>query len=213
MKRRCRRGLRQGLQRLCPVLFLAVGIGLALTLIVQLNERIRPVLLELALAQTTNEITAVIDRAVSEQAVEYTELVTLERSEAGEIIALSSNMARSNALRAQLLEATLDALRGLETREMEIPLGTLLGWELLSGRGPTIKVKILYTGTASAEMENQFSSAGINQTRHQILFRLNAQVCVLLPGRQVSETVSASVCAAETVIVGKVPETYLQINS
>lgn len=213
MKRRCRRGLRQGLQRLCPVLFLAVGISLALTLIVQLNGRIRPVLLELALAQTTNEITAVIDRAVSEQAVEYTELVTLERSEAGEIIALSSNMARSNALRAQLLEATLDALRGLETREMEIPLGTLLGWELLSGRGPTIKVKILYTGTASAEMENQFSSAGINQTRHQILFRLNAQVCVLLPGRQVRETVSAGVCAAETVIVGKVPETYLQINS
>lgn len=194
-----------------PLLAFAVGIGLALALIVQVNARIRPVLLEFALARTANLITAAIDRAVAEQAVSYGELVTLERSQSGEIIALNSDLASANRLRTQLLEVALEALDGLELTKLELPLGTLLGWELLSGRGPLIKVKILYTGTASAEFENTFSAVGINQTQHQIVFCIDADICVLLPGRQVSRTVSTRVCVAETIIVGKVPETYLQI--
>lgn len=187
------------------------GIGLALIFIAQLNSRIRPILLELALSQTSNQITAVIDQAVSEQAVAYSDLITLERSDTGDIVALSSNLAQANILRAQLLDVTLNALDGLETKEIRIPLGTIFDWDLLSGLGPDIKVRILYTGTASAEFENTFSTAGINQTRHQIIFKIDADISVLLPGRQYNKTVSTSVCVAETIIVGKVPETYLQI--
>lgn len=177
-----------------------------------MNARLRPVLLELALAQTSNQLTAVIDRAVAQQAVSYGDLVTLERAENGEIAALTSNMAQANLLRAQLLDAALGALDGLGELELSIPLGTILGWDLLSGRGPGIKVKSLYTGTASAEFENQFSTAGINQTCHQIYFQLHADITVLLPGRQYRTQVTSRVCIAETVIVGKVPETYLRLE-
>ncbi len=193
------------------ILTSVAGIGLALLFIAQLNSRIRPILLEVALAKTSNQITAAIDNAVSEQAVAYSDLITLERSNTGDIVALSSNLAQANILRAQLLDVTLNALDGLETTELEIPLGTVLDWDLFSGRGPDIKVRVLYTGTASAEFENSFSTTGINQTRHQIIFKIDADICVLLPGRQYNETVSTSVCVAETIIVGKVPETYLQI--
>ena len=188
------------------------GIGLALVLILQLNARLRPVLLELALAQTSNQLTAVIDRAVAQQAVSYGDLVTLERAENGEIAALTSNMAQANLLRAQLLDAALGALDGLGELELSIPLGTILGWDLLSGRGPGIKVKSLYIGTAYAEFENQFSTAGINQTCHQIYFQVHADITVLLPGRQYRTQVTSRVCIAETVIVGKVPETYLHLE-
>lgn len=199
--------------RVWAVLMPLAGIGLALLLILQLNARLRPVLLELALAQTANQLTAVIDRAVASQAVSYGELVTLERAENGEIAALSSNMARANVLRAELLDAALDALSGLGELEMSIPLGTILGFDLFSGRGPCVKVKSLYTGTASAEFENQFSSAGINQTCHQIFFQIHADITVLLPGRQHKTQVTGEVCIAETVIVGKVPETYLYLET
>lgn len=188
-----------------------VGIGLALIFITQLNSRIHPILLELALSQTSNHITAVIDNAVSEQAVAYSDLVTLERSDSGDIVALCSNLAQANILRAQLLDAALNALDGLEAKELKIPIGTIFDWDLFSGLGPDIKVRILYTGTASAEFENSFSTAGINQTRHQIIFKIDADISVLLPGRQYDKAVSTSVCVAETIIVGKVPETYLQI--
>lgn len=198
--------------RVRAVLTPLAGIGLALLLILQLNARLRPVLLELALAQTSNRLTAVIDRAVAQQAISYGDLITLERAEDGGIAALTSNMAQANALRAQLLDAALAALDGLGELEISIPLGTILGWDLLSGRGPGIKVKTLYTGTASAEFENQFSTAGINQTCHQIFFQIHADITVLLPGRQCRTQVTSRVCIAETVIVGKVPETYLHLE-
>lgn len=200
-------------QGIWMLLTAVTGIGLALFFIAQLNARLHPILLELALTQTSNHITSAIDKAVSDQAVAYTDLVTLERSENGDIIALTSNMARANVLRGQLLDTALTELEGLETLEFKIPLGTICDWDLLSGIGPDVSVRILYTGTASAEFQNTFSSAGINQTCHQIVFHINADISVLLPGRQYQTSVDTNVCVAETVIVGKVPETYLQITS
>lgn len=188
------------------------GVGLALLFISHLNARLRPVLLELALTQTSSRITAAIDDAVAAQAVAYTDLVTLERSESGDIVALTSNMAQANLLRTQLLDAALTALKGPEAMEVEIPLGTILDWDLFSGLGPGVNVRVIYTGTASTEFENAFSSTGINQTCHQIFFRIEADVSILLPGRQQRSTVSTKVCVAETVIVGEVPQTYLQID-
>lgn len=188
------------------------GIGLAVIFIIQLNTRLHPILLELALAQTANRLTAVVDQAVADQAISYHDLVILERSENGDIVALTSNMAQANILRAQLLEVALSALGGLETIEMEIPIGTILDWDILSGKGPGINIRILHTGTACAEFENEFSSAGINQTCHQINFSVHADIAVLLPGQQYRETVSTTVCVAETVIVGDVPGTYLHLG-
>ena len=194
------------------LLSVITGIAVAFLFISQLNARLRPILFELALSQTSNYITAAIDSAVSEQSISYNELICLERSASGDIVALTSNMAYANILRAQLLETSLDALKDLETMEFYVPLGTIYDWDLLSGRGPDIGVRVLYTGTASAEFENSFSDAGINQTCHQIVFRVKADVSVLLPGRQEKTTVDTRVCVAETVIVGKVPETYLQLT-
>lgn len=194
------------------VLSALLGIGFALLFIRALNARLTPILLELAVSQTSNRITAAVDGAVSEQAVAYNDLVTLERTSNGDIVALTSNMAYANVLRAELLATALQALDGLESMEMSIPLGTILDWELFSGLGPDIHVRILYTGTASAEFENAFSSSGINQTCHQINFHVKADISVLLPGQQEKTTVSTKVCVAETVIVGKVPETYLQVG-
>ena len=67
-------------------------------------------------------------------------------------------------------------------------------------------------GAGSAEFANQFTEAGINQTRHQIFFDLAADVSILLPGEQCTSTIKVQVCVAETVIVGQVPATYLQIG-
>ena len=190
----------------------ALGIGLALAVICCVNARLRPILLEVAHTQTSNAVTAAINDAVAAQAVEYTDLITLEKDAAGNVIALTSNMARINSLRSDLLSCALEAVDGLELQEMGIPLGTLIDFDLFSGRGPEIWVKVLSVGAASAEFTNQFTEAGINQTRHQIFFDLAADVSILLPGEQCTSTIKVQVCVAETVIVGQVPATYLQIG-
>ena len=52
--------------------------------------------------------------------------------------------------------------------------------------------------------------AGINQTLHQLAMEVSVDVAVLALGETNSFTMTSEVVVAETVIVGAVPNTYLQ---
>lgn len=66
-------------------------------------------------------------------------------------------------------------------------------------------------GSAHAVFQSQFSDAGINQTRHQILLEVTVSVDILLPGGDLPAEISAQVPVAETIIVGSVPDTYVEL--
>ena len=101
----------------------------------------------------------------------------------------------------------------MSTTTLSIPIGTLTGSSLLAGRGPTVKVKMQSVGSTTASFRNTFSSAGINQTRHQILLDVTVSVSILLPGFRTSTKVSNEISVAETVIVGSVPENYTYFST
>ena len=52
--------------------------------------------------------------------------------------------------------------------------------------------------------------AGINQTLHQVTMLVSVDVAVLALGQTASFTISSEVVVAETIIVGQVPNTFLQ---
>ena len=87
------------------------------------------------------------------------------------------------------------------------------GSVLLAGRGPSISVRMESVGSSSAWFENEFTSAGINQTKHQIVLNIDVAVSILLPGFSTATVVSNAVTVAETVIVGSVPDTYTYFST
>ena len=101
----------------------------------------------------------------------------------------------------------------MSSTELAIPIGTLTGSPLLAGRGPCLRVRMQSVGTATARFDNQFSSAGINQTRHRIILDVDVHVSILLPGLTTYTKVSNEIAVAETVIVGGVPETYTYFST
>ena len=52
----------------------------------------------------------------------------------------------------------------------------------------------------------------MNQTLHQIILDLTVVVYLVIPGEIVPVTVEERVPVAETVIVGEVPDTYVQLD-
>ena len=94
--------------------------------------------------------------------------------------------------------------------QIQIPLGSLLDLDLLWGLGPTMNVHAMALGTVEGEFSSEFSSAGINQTIHKIELDLVIPLTLMLPGRVVETVCETQIPIAETVIVGQVPETYLQ---
>ena len=175
------------------------------------TARVDRLVTQLALSNTSDIVTGVVNNTIAammtEGRLDYGELVVLEKDEAGRITALVSNMAKINALQAEITNAVIGALGGKEYIEIDIPLGNVLGGALLSGRGPMIPVRILALPNVRTEFVNEFSGAGINQTRHQIMLSVTVSLSVLLPGKAADLTVATEVSVAETIIVGEVPDT------
>ena len=96
---------------------------------------------------------------------------------------------------------------------VHIPLGNLSGVSLLMGRGPAVPVKIIALTSSRVEFNNSIVTAGINQTKHQISLHVIVDIDILIPWGTESSQVVSDVLIADTVIVGKVPETYLNTEN
>lgn len=205
------RRLRRGLPSWVLTWLVAAGVMLCA---VRVTERaLRPVLAAAARYQVRSQVTAAVEqwvaRDLQKRGVDYSDFVTITRNEAGEITALSADMARLNLLRAELSAHLLERLEDSQL-ELTVPVGSLLPLEPTWARGPELHLRALAMGTASAEFESEFTSAGINQTRHRLWLELSVPVTVLLPGGGEELTVDSRLCVAETVIVGQVPQTWFQ---
>ena len=200
-----------------------VGIWLTLLVLallaaaVSLLWHLKPVMTSMATARVSNLVNCIVSAAVNEAVengdIDYQNFVIFEKDETGHITALRNNVAEVNRMQGQITDEILHRLSEVATSELEIPLGTLTGSALLAGRGPSLFVRMQAVGSASAAFRNQFTAAGINQTRHQIFLDVDVYMSILLPGMKTSTRVSNEIAVAETVIVGGVPDTYTYFST
>lgn len=176
------------------------------------GAQMRPLLGSLATTRVSNAVNRIVYQAVNEAIdsgqIAYEQLVSYEKDNEGRITMVRSNMAAFNRLQSQILDLILGRIDQVSARELSIPVGSLTGSPLLAGRGPRISVRMESVGSSSARFENQFESAGINQTKHRIVLRIDVYVSILLPGYSTVTQVTNEITVAETVIVGEVPGTY-----
>ena len=192
-----------------------MGIGLALLVIFLVDAALRPAVTTLATVQAQNKITGIVNDAVSDtladQGIAYADLVTVERDESGKVSLLAVDSVKLNTLRTQILQEVLEQVEGLDAQELGVPLGSLTGFAPASDWGPMLPVGVLTAAVPKAEFSNQFTAQGINQTLHQIMLDITVDVTLLIPGGRAETSVTAQVCVAETLLVGEVPDTYLEL--
>ena len=185
-----------------------------LSLFLLVRNKYRLIIQDLAETQvknTTSDLTNdAIAKQIAEGTIQYDRMVYFEKDLDGQITALKTNMSEVNRLKTDVLNIINDEILALDSSDIGIPLGSLIFPEFLSGRGPAIPVHILSIRNSDANFVSHFSQAGINQTLHQLTMDVSVDVAVLVLGRTNSFTISSEVVVAETVIVGEVPQTFLQ---
>ena len=189
------------------LLILAVGF-------IVLRGKYRDVVRELAQTQVKNSTSELTNDAIAKQIangnIAYDRLVFFEKDLEGRITALKTNMSEVNRLKTDVLNIINDEILALDASSIGIPLGSLFLPELLSGKGPAIPVHILSIRNSDASFVSHFEQAGINQTLHKLTMVVSIDVSVLALAETTSFTMESEVVVAETVIVGDVPQTFLQ---
>ncbi len=171
----------------------------------------RPVIEDVSKKLLQAHGTQIINHAVADSLKKgniYEEIVHITRNELGEITSISANSAAVNKLKADLSLDVLNRIEQFGSHGFSVPLGNLTDIILLSGIGPEIPFKVVPYGAVQVDFRSAFTEAGINQTRHEIYVEITADLHAISAVAQISAPVTTSVMAAQTVIVGKVPDFY-----
>ena len=192
------------------ILLLAVCLGL-------LTIRFQRIFMEYAVNvcedSAIKEINTLMEDEVFAHPDEFADLVVLERDSDNRITALRTDIIAVGKVKARIVNGLFDRLDYLEETQTEVPLGTVFAPSLFTGMGPRVKGGLAGLAQMDARFVSAFTSAGINQTRHEIRLVVDVYVSVLLPGFSTVTKVTNRCAVAETVIVGSVPDTYTYFDT
>lgn len=191
---------------------------LLLVLLTLFEIRVVPLVRNSAKIASVNLAEKAVNKAVeevlSEEGVTYENIAAITYNSQGEITSLAIDPVKINTLKSKISLRIAEKISEINNEEFEIPLGTILGIEIFAGRGPNLKFYTSLSGNAVTDFSSKFESAGINQTRHQIMIDITSDIYIISSkGSAGKVTVSTSVCAAETLIVGEVPQVYANVGS
>lgn len=202
---------RKIVQKIVTIFTAMVIVALAIALWVYWKS-MTPTILDIAQVQVKAQTTQAVNEAVLSvlQGVDYADFVTVEKNSQNEVVLITANSNSVNQLARNASIVTQGKINTLFQQAISIPLGTLSGIPLLSQLGPDVNIVIDPVGTVQCSFVSHFETAGINQTLHRIYLNVSSTVDVIIPSSHQVVQIETPILVCETVIVGKVPDTFLQ---
>ena len=180
-----------------------------------LNRTITPVVMAVADAemrakalQTVNSI--IIDEFAKQS--DYDEIISIEKDQEGNITLMKANTLKLNKVACDVAVKSQKEIQELGTVGIKIPMGYIFRNNILAYFGPDVTVKMQPIGSIETRYLSQFESAGINQTRHKISIELKTSMKIIIPFNNNDIEVKNEIPVAETIIVGKIPDTTLNFD-
>ena len=197
------------------LLYISLGLVILAGVVVMIAFRnLTPLLVAMSEARAKQLAVEAINQAVDEvmdENLSYDALVTAIPDENGQIAMLVANTMKMNDLASAAALAAQRNLGELEDQGVEVPLGSALGISLFSGMGPDIRGSVVPVGSVTTRFVTKFESAGINQTRHEISLEATTTMRIVIPTGTDTIQVTSTIPIAESIIVGTVPESYVNV--
>lgn len=116
-------------------------------------------------------------------------------------------------LDAEITWRILQSLNTLVEERIPVPLGEILGIDILAGSGPLLPVRILPGGAVATEIRFVFQSVGINQVLHEIAVHVDLKMRVIAPMVSDDFHVTQRIPLSTIVLQGKVPQVFVNWGS
>ena len=154
-------------------------------------------------------VTSAVEQMAKEGLLTYESMVKTIRDPSGEVIYLEVDTGMLASASAKLVQYVDRALSEKRYVTISVPIGSLGGWDLFSGIGFPVRTKIFPIGTTKGKIYTVLEDCGINQTRHLIRVDIVAKLHLVLPNDSPEVKTELSSPLGERVLVGDVPEIYL----
>ena len=160
----------------------------------------------------TTSISEVVEYVMQEEKLSYNELVDIKYDSSNNIELIEVNTIKVNNVIRDITKGVQDKFNVLSHEGIGISLGTFTGVPFLYGIGPNISIKLVPVGTVNTKIVSNFNAQGINQTLHRLYFVVIGTIGMVLPIQTQNFVTELEVLICESIIVGKIPDVYLQGN-
>lgn len=180
-----------------------------------LDSHMRPIILNISEYRSKVAAADLINQSVynslGEYDSDYSTFVNLSFNENGEVMAVESNMIAMNLVKTAITKTINEDIKQLENIDLSFPIGTATGVQIFNARGPKLPLHAVPVGFVTSKLASKFTSAGINQTHHQIILEISIDISAIIPGYTNKVNLSTNFILTETVISGRVPEAYTYV--
>ena len=187
-----------------------------LTLFIYIFDKtIMPTVMAVADAEMRAKAIEVVNRAIINEysnQFNYDEVIRVEKDSAGNIVMLKADTLKMNKIACDVALESQKELMKLGEVGIKVPIGYISRNNILSYYGPSITIKMQPIGHVETKYSSEFESAGINQTRHKIYVKVKTTVRVIIPLKSNDIEVTNEVPIAETIVIGKTPNTAVQLD-
>lgn len=207
--------IKHGRKRYRVYIVLGILLVLLILMLSFIENRLSIGMEKIAEYRVKSIVTRAVSSAVDEnfpENINYNDIVSISKAENGKITSIQTDVGKLNRIFAKVSLSVQDKLSELEKEKISIPLGAILGNRLFATEGPNINLGIIPYGNVETDFKSEFNSAGINQTKHRIYLLVRTEVGVGIPFIEKKTVVTTSLPVAETVIVGEVPGSYINVE-
>ncbi len=179
------------------------------------NKNILPAVLSIGEESLRREATTIINETaldIYSKDFNYNDIIVTEKDNEGNITMLRADTVKLNYLASKLILASNNKISDLEAIGLKVPLGYMTKNFVFYNLGPKINIKMTQVGNITSSYESVFESAGINQTRHKIYLNVNMKMKIIVPLNSKDVEIVSQIPISETIIVGKIPNTAIELN-
>jgi sporulation protein YunB len=186
-----------------------------ITFVYTLDKVIMPTVKLVADAQMRAEVTSTINKTIFEEYSKnfnYNDIIKFDKDNDGNIIMMTADTLKLSEI------ATLTVLKAQEELELKsqvdikVPMGYVTKNNILARFGPDVKIRMRPIGHITTRYISEFEDAGINQTRHKIYIETTTKVKMIMAVSSNELEIVNQIPVVETIIVGRVPNTSVQMD-
>ncbi len=179
------------------------------------DKTVMPTVMAVADAEMRAKAIEIVNRTIINEysnQFNYDQVIRVDKDLEGNIVMLKADTLKMNKIACDVALESQKELMKLGEVGIKIPLGYITRNNILSYYGPSVTIKMQPIGHVETKYSSEFESAGINQTRHKIYVKVKTTVRVIIPLKSNDIQVANEVPIAETIIVGKTPNTAVQLD-
>ncbi len=195
--------------------FLAIFFLMIIGVLIYFQTNVTRVLISISEATIRSITTVAVNDAIYytlNDAVRYEDLITIERDANGDVTSITTDSLKINRIARDTAYLSQENLTRMSAEGIMVPIGALTGIEALAGFGTKINIKIIPISNVECRFVSKFEGAGINQTKHSLYLEIVSDISIIMPSKSTNLASTIEVLICESVIAGKIPDTYLQAS-